>query len=207
MDTAVMESSFRSERLVYRAIEDNEEDKKFFHEQLMKDPVTFAFSDLRHFRPQSQKDSEEIFKLFPKCMISVVACLPSERDTVDRPTPIGFVFLVGYPSPARFQHRSGSLAIVLAKPYQSKGYGTEAMNWILDWAFIHSNLHSINLKTFSFNTQAIKAYEKVGFVRDGRQRESIWFNRQWHDEFLYSMLESDWEALRGKEKPKLVTRD
>jgi RimJ/RimL family protein N-acetyltransferase len=216
MENIHMENAFRSAQLVYRAIEDDETDKKFFHEHIQKDPVTFALSDLRHFRPQSQKDSEDIFKLFQKCMIAVVICLPAEHDTTrpqieneksdsnegareePKPTPIGLAFLIGHPSPARFQHRSASLAITLTKTYQGKGYGSEAMNWILDWAFMHGNLHSVNLRTFSFNTQAIRAYEKVGFVKDGRQRESIWFNREWHDELIFSMLESDWEMLRGK---------
>jgi RimJ/RimL family protein N-acetyltransferase len=212
-----IESAFQSARLVYRAIEDNETDKKFFHEQIQKDPTIFALSNLRQFRPQSRQDSDDIFKLFQKCMIAVVICLPQESNAArtltekeksysegaapeePQPTPIGLAFLV---SPPHYQHRSGSLAITLTKTYHGRGYGSEAMDWILDWAFLHGNLHSVNLRTFSFNTQAIKAYERVGFVRDGRQRESVWFNREWHDEFIYSMLESDWEALRERENRK-----
>jgi RimJ/RimL family protein N-acetyltransferase len=219
-----MENVSKSSRLVYRAIEDNEADRKFFHDQICMDQVSFALSDLRLQRPQSKKDSEGLLSKLASAMIAVMICLPPEKsDATDRdatatttkdgsltsmeiksessePTPIGFTFLVGYPSPAFHQHRSASLGIALARPYHAKGYGPEALNWILDWAFIHGNLHTVNLRCFAHNRAAVQAYEKVGFVREGRLRETIWLNRQWHDEFIYNMLESEWEALRKQKK-------
>jgi hypothetical protein len=29
-------------------------------------------------------------------------------------------------------------------------------------------------------------------------RENTWFNRGWHDTVIFSMLESEWEKLRGR---------
>ncbi len=48
-----------------------------------------------------------------------------------------------------------------------------------------------------YNTNAIKTYEKAGFVLEGRQRQADWSNRRWNDVLLYSISETEWEALRG----------
>ena len=57
----------------------------------------------------------------------------------------------------------------------------------------------MSLSCFSFNDRAIKVYERLGFVKEGVARESIWFNRKFYDEIHYSMLESEWETLRGQQ--------
>lgn len=46
-----------------------------------------------------------------------------------------------------------------------KGYGTDAMNLILRYAFMELNLRRISLDTFEYNPRAIHSYEKVGFVQ------------------------------------------
>ena len=46
------------------------------------------------------------------------------------------------------------------KNYWNKGYGTEAMQLLLDYGFKALNLHNIMLKVYPFNVNAIKLYEK-----------------------------------------------
>ena len=52
------------------------------------------------------------------------------------------------------------------------------------------------LFVFEFNERAIRAYERCGFVVEGRSRESIWRDGRWWDEMAMSVLESDWRARR-----------
>jgi GNAT superfamily N-acetyltransferase len=213
-----MENAFRSTRLIYRALEGNDEDKKFMHESIQLDPVNFKQSDARLFRPQPKRLSDNTTALIAKLpFLSVMLCLPDtspdvfpsavKTDTADKSTedikdgsepkliPIGFICL----SDSRgetYQHRSSTLGISIAKSYQGKGYGSEGINWALDWASRFGGLHSIRLHCFSHNPGAMRLYERLGFVQEGRKRESHWFDRAWHDEILYSMLESEWEVLR-----------
>ena len=49
------------------------------------------------------------------------------------------------------------------KDYHSKGYGTEAINLILEYGFKYLNLHSIKLDLVSANERAHKSYLKCGF--------------------------------------------
>jgi RimJ/RimL family protein N-acetyltransferase len=78
-----------------------------------------------------------------------------------------------------------------------RGYGTEATRLMLDHAFGALGLHRIALFVFEFNERAIRAYQRCGFVVEGRSRESIFRDGQWWDELAMSVLESDRRRLRG----------
>ena len=72
------------------------------------------------------------------------------------------------------------------------GYGTEAMTLLLNFAFNELNLHRVFLTVFSYNTRAIRVYEKLGFQLEGRHREYIQRDGQRHDMLLYGILSREW---------------
>jgi RimJ/RimL family protein N-acetyltransferase len=55
-------------------------------------------------------------------------------------------------------------------------------------------LHRVALTVFEFNTRAIRAYEKCGFVVEGRAREAILRDGHYWDEIHMSVLADEWEA-------------
>ena len=75
-----------------------------------------------------------------------------------------------------------------------KGYGTEATELMLAHAFTRLPLHRVALTVFDFNTRAIRAYEKCGFVVEGRSREAIFRDGRYWDEIHMSVLADEWEA-------------
>lgn len=114
--------------------------------------------------------------------------------------PIGFLGLEynGYGiSP---HSRAAQMGITIIKAYQNSGYGTEAVNWVLDWGFRHANLHSIHLGSVEYNKRAHRCYEKCGFTMDGRRRQCFWHDRKYWDLYFFSILEDEWEELRKKEE-------
>ena len=78
-----------------------------------------------------------------------------------------------------------------------RGLGTEATRLMVDHAFGTLGLHRIALNVFEFNERAIRAYRRVGFLVEGRSRESIWRDGRWWDELAMSILVSDWTAARA----------
>jgi diamine N-acetyltransferase len=56
---------------------------------------------------------------------------------------------------------------------RNQGLGTEATRLTLDWGFTVLGLHSTLLVSFSWNTAAIRAYEKAGFREIGRRRGAV----------------------------------
>ena len=51
----------------------------------------------------------------------------------------------------------------------------------------------MGLSAFDFNEEAISAYEKLGFVVEGRYRQAIKRNSGFHDAILMSILKTEWE--------------
>ena len=67
--------------------------------------------------------------------------------------------------------RKATLGIFIGeKETRNKGYGTEAIQLILDYGFNYLNLNNIKLDVLSFNERAIACYKKCGFKEYGRRR-------------------------------------
>jgi RimJ/RimL family protein N-acetyltransferase len=110
----------------------------------------------------------------------------------DPPALIGHLGLWG----ARPKDRHATLAIALGREYIGRGYGTDAMRVIVGYGFREMGLHRIQLTVAPFNPAGIRAYEKAGFVEEGRHRESVWHDGRWYDEVLMSVLDHEWAARR-----------
>lgn len=80
---------------------------------------------------------------------------------------------------------------------RGRGLGSEATRLIVDHGFGVLGLHRIGLDVYDFNPRAQRAYEKAGFVVEGRLREEFRFDDEWHDSILMAMLYEDWAADRA----------
>jgi RimJ/RimL family protein N-acetyltransferase len=102
---------------------------------------------------------------------------------------IGFVVLFNL----KWSNQTAQLAIGIGQPeFRGKGYGQDALRLILNYAFIELNLNRVSLSVLSYNTQAIKAYERVGFIREGAQRKAIQRNGTFYDLVMYGILREEW---------------
>ena len=82
---------------------------------------------------------------------------------------------------------------------RGKGYGTEAKNLVIDYAFAELGLRSLWTTVFEHNQASIHAIEKQGYRRGGVMRKTILVNGVWRDEIYYDLLREEWEAMRGIE--------
>jgi len=89
--------------------------------------------------------------------------------------------------------RSAKAGIAIHNPeYWGKGYGPEAMNLILSFAFGNLNLNRVELHTFDFNKRAQKCYLKVGFKEVGRRRKASFIDGEYHDDIIMDILKDEW---------------
>src|SRR5215208_4503577 len=70
---------------------------------------------------------------------------------------------------------------------------SEANVRLLRYAFEELGLNRIGLSVFDFNEEAISAYEKLGFVVEGRFRQAIKRRSGFHDAIFMSILKSECE--------------
>ncbi len=97
---------------------------------------------------------------------------------------------------ARPKDRCATVAIALGREHLGRGYGTDAMRVIVDYAFREMGLHRVQLEVAPYNPAAIRAYEKAGFVEEGRRRGAVFHDGRWYDEVMMSILDHEWTAHR-----------
>ena len=78
--------------------------------------------------------------------------------------------------------------------YWGRGYGTDAIRLGVNYAFRELGLNKISLGVFSYNTRAVRAYEKVGFSHEGSSRAVLYRDGQRFDELHMGLLRSEWAA-------------
>ncbi len=95
-----------------------------------------------------------------------------------------------------WRSRKAEFSITIGeKQYWGRGYGTAATQLMLEYGFGELNLHRIYLYTYSFNTGAIRTYEKAGFKYEATLRDDLYRAGQFHNSLLMGILKSEWEAL------------
>lgn len=92
--------------------------------------------------------------------------------------------------------RTAELGIFIGeKKHRGKGYGSEAVRLLLDYAFNLLNLHSVYLRLRSFNTAGLHCYRKIGFKEIGRRRECVLLAGTYYDEIYMDILEHEFEGF------------
>lgn len=74
---------------------------------------------------------------------------------------------------------------------RGKGYGSDALNTIVDYAFNEMRLHCIYADVLEYNIVSQKLFEKCGFHRDGVLRSRVFKGGRYINVFSYSRLKED----------------
>ena len=80
-----------------------------------------------------------------------------------------------------------------------KGYGREALNLLLRFAFDELSLYRLSALLPEYNQPALSLFEQAGFVQEVRRREGLNRDGRRWDVFLYGLLADDWRAQSQKE--------
>lgn len=89
--------------------------------------------------------------------------------------------------------RSSEVGIFIGeKQLWNQGYGTETMRLMLRHGFNTLNLNRIFLRVYETNPGGIRAYEKAGFVHEGRLRQEEFQDGRAIDVLIMSVLRSEW---------------
>ena len=94
--------------------------------------------------------------------------------------------------------RSAEVGIALVATARGRGVGSEALRQLVEFAFVRRNLRRLHLEVLASNGAAIAAYRRLGFVEEGRRRESCWVRGRYEDDLIMALLRSDWEAARDR---------
>lgn len=88
-----------------------------------------------------------------------------------------------------WKNRRATLGIVIGeRDFWDKGFGTEAIEVLLRYAFLELGLHRVELEVFEENRRARRCYEKVGFREEGIRREAVFRDGRFQDLVIMSIL-------------------
>jgi RimJ/RimL family protein N-acetyltransferase len=83
---------------------------------------------------------------------------------------------------------------------RNKGYGTEAVQIMVDYLFLSKDINRIQAETDVKNIASQRVLEKNGFQREGTLRKASYLRGEWIDIDIYSILREEWNG------PKILTK-
>jgi RimJ/RimL family protein N-acetyltransferase len=106
-------------------------------------------------------------------------------------TPVGHIALFNQD----IVDGTGELYLLLSPDHRGRGYGTDALDTLVDLSFGELPMHRVEAVTHTDNTAALMVLEKSGFVREGVRRSSCLHRGRRYDAAVLSLLRTEWEAL------------
>jgi RimJ/RimL family protein N-acetyltransferase len=127
-----------------------------------------------------------------------------------RPTEVPFAIhdvadgeLVGVCGLENIDHNfsRADFGIVLGQR-RGTGIGTDATRLVLDWAFTIIGLRNVMLESYTYNEQAIHAYERAGFRVIGTRRDAVRaLGRRWDSVLMDSTAQGFESPVLGRLRP------
>jgi ribosomal-protein-alanine N-acetyltransferase len=81
-----------------------------------------------------------------------------------------------------------------------KGLATEAVEILLQYAFEYLRLHRVEAGCAVDNGGSVRVLEKSGMQREGRKRKVLPIRGQWSDNFMYAILDEDYQLKKRGDK-------
>jgi RimJ/RimL family protein N-acetyltransferase len=104
-------------------------------------------------------------------------------------SPIGYV--------AHFKaHGSTTIGYMLLPEERGKGIGSEAVQMIVDYLYLHKDIVRIQAETHPENIASQRVLEKAGFQKEGIRRMAFFSRGVHRDTALWSIIRNDWDGPR-----------
>ena len=102
---------------------------------------------------------------------------------------------------------SAEIGIVIDPSHQHRGFGKRAVSLALAFAFRETRTHRVWAGVLGHNTPALRFFEAVGFVEEGRAREAWLDGDEWIDYVYFSILRREWAQRLSPVDPVATSRE
>ena len=92
------------------------------------------------------------------------------------------------------QNRRAEIGYLLDRRHWGRGYMSEAMACVLEYAFNTLDLHRIEADTDPDNAPSLALLDRFGFSREGLFRDRWFVHGKWHDSVMLGLLQEDYRA-------------
>jgi ribosomal-protein-alanine N-acetyltransferase len=173
-----------TERLILRDFRNN--DWEALHELYMK-PETVQYN------PSGYPENEAASRAMVAGWVHQANNATREKYTaaIITKTDSGFVGVISLDL-GDHKYRRGEIWYKLLPDCWGQGLATEATKAMLAFGFEQLHLHRIECGCSIHNIASYKVMEKVGMIREGIKRKVLPLDNDWHDAYLYAILEEEY---------------
>ena len=86
------------------------------------------------------------------------------------------------------QNRRAGVGILIDKHYRKKGYASESIDIMVNYAKNVLHLHQLFCNITEDNKKSLDLFKKKGFVIAGNKKQWIWKENQWIDEYFLQLM-------------------
>jgi RimJ/RimL family protein N-acetyltransferase len=97
--------------------------------------------------------------------------------------------LLLYQRPQGFDYLEVGFYLVPSE--RGRGYGPEALKWLVGFIFKRNRVATILAGTSSLNVASQRALEKAGFKREGLWKKTLFRNGKWEDSVIYVLYRDE----------------
>ncbi len=85
-------------------------------------------------------------------------------------------------------YRVGVGILIYSEEDKQKGYATESLHLLCNYAFTHLNVHQVYANIPEDNSPSIQLFEKLGFKKSGKKIDWIYSQGSFKNELHYQLL-------------------
>ncbi|PCI10720.1 MAG: GNAT family N-acetyltransferase [Flavobacteriaceae bacterium] len=99
-------------------------------------------------------------------------------------SPVGLIDLFDFDP----KHKRAGIGIVISQQFQDKGFASESLELLINFAFTYLDLHQLFANITEDNMKSILLFEKLGFKKSGVKKDWIYTNGNFKNELIYQLI-------------------
>jgi RimJ/RimL family protein N-acetyltransferase len=88
--------------------------------------------------------------------------------------------------------------VIIHPQHRRKGYAADAVRILLRYCFWERRYHKCNSACVQTNEASIRLHKRLGFVEEGRRRQSLFLDGQYYDDVLFGLTREEFGAQEGR---------
>lgn len=117
--------------------------------------------------------------------LRMVIDLLDDEDNSEDTIPIGCIDLFDFDPKNR---RAGVGILIGDKDMRNRGYATQALELIINYAFKTLDVHQLYCGITTDNEPSLRLFKKLGFEVTGLKQDWVYYDSKYHDEYTLQLI-------------------